>query len=245
MNSSIWAGVGSMPRSDEPLVGDALGSADLHGGQGGDPDRSAQLLRRVDRARGLPAVVLGNRAQAGGIVDGEDDPEPQPLQQEAGHKRAHVLLAHRRGERDARSGQDEIAEHERRATAHLVERPACERARQDDRDRCRDQRDACNLGAHADHEQQEEGHEEAEPELDHPGEELAEVRRQEVQVAEEPELEQRRLHTQLDHHEGHEQQHGRRAAAPTVERAPQPSACPWLSPKTSAAMPRPNVTVPG
>ena len=70
----------------EPLVGDALGRADLHGGQGGYPDRAAQLFRRVDRARGLPAVVLGNCAQAGGVVDGEDDPEPQPLQQEAGHE---------------------------------------------------------------------------------------------------------------------------------------------------------------
>jgi hypothetical protein len=61
-------------------------------------------------------------------------------------------------------------------------------------------------GADPDHKQEVEGHQEAEAELDHAGEELAYVGREEVQMAKQPELEQRRRHPELDDHEGHQEQ---------------------------------------
>jgi hypothetical protein len=92
--------------------------------------------------------------------------------------------------------------------------------RQDDRDRGRDQSDRGGLGAHSHHEQEVEGHQEAEAELDHAGEELAEVGREEIQMARQPELEQRRLHSELNDHERHQEQHRRRERDHRGRRAP-------------------------
>jgi hypothetical protein len=54
--------------------------AQLDGQQQRDAERAAELLARVDHPRGLALVVLVHRGQASRVVDGEDDAEPQPLQ---------------------------------------------------------------------------------------------------------------------------------------------------------------------
>jgi hypothetical protein len=141
----------------------------------------------------LPAIVLRDSAQPGRIVDGQHHAEPETLKQEAGNERSHALPARGGCQRHARRRQDEEPGHEWDATAHPVEGATGQRPRQDDRDRGRNQSDPGGLGAHSHHKQEVEGHQEAEAEFDHAGEELAQIGGEEVEVAEQPKLEQRLL----------------------------------------------------
>ena len=86
------------------------------------------------------------------------------------------------GERCPGCGQHEKADHQGHPSAPTVEGAACERPGEDDRDRPRDQRQAGRGGARPDHQQEEEGQQEAEPHLDHAGDHLADVRGEEVEA---------------------------------------------------------------
>jgi hypothetical protein len=133
---------------------------------------------------------------------------------------ATVLLAGRRGQGQARSGQGEEAGDERQPAAHAVEGAPRQRPGEDDRDGRGDEGDAGGRRAHADHEQEVERQQEAEAELDGAGQQLTEVGREEVQVPEEAELEQRRRDPGLDHNERSEQRYGPRERDDGLGRSP-------------------------
>ena len=171
-----------------------------------DPERAAELLGGVDHPRRLAAVLVRDRGQPGRVVDGEDDAEAEALQQQARDQGDRRLAGDRDREHDARGGEDEEAADQRPAPAEAVEGPARQRAGEDHRDRRRDQRDPRRRRRDADHQQEEERGEEAEPELDHPGQHLAQVRGEEVLVAEELEVDHRVVGAPLDRQEDRDQE---------------------------------------
>ena len=107
-----------------------------------DPERAAELLGGVDHPGRLARVLVRHRGQPGRVVDGEDDAEPEALQQQAGDQRHRRLARDRDGEDDAGGGEDEEAADQRPAAAEAVEGLARQRPGEDHRDRRRDQRDA-------------------------------------------------------------------------------------------------------
>jgi hypothetical protein len=95
-----------------------------------------------------------------------------------------------------------------------------------------------------DHQQQIEGKQEAEAKLDHARQHLADVRRQEVEMAEEAKVEQRRLDAGLDEHDS--ARNARPIARGTrVSALTHPWGSPWLRPRTTPAIPIAKVITPG
>ncbi len=137
-----------------------------------------------------PRSSSGGRPKARRVVYREHDPRPRPWSRRPGTRDPTVCApaptASARRRRRAPGSPARTA-----ATAEPVERPSGQRPSEDDRERARDQRDAGDRRADTDDQEQEVRHQEPDPELHSPGKQLADVGGQEVQMAEQPKLEER------------------------------------------------------